>query len=77
MRDTEFEREILKNQEEPVEFIPITSGGFKNILSLEEINKQAKDWAKERSVGNRRQDEDCEYDFKCGMLAGRSFLSKK
>lgn len=44
-------------------------------LSLDEINKQAKEWAKERSVGNKEQDDECEYDFKCGMLAARSFLN--
>ena len=54
---------------------PLLIASVSERLSLDEINKQAKEWAKERSVGNKEQDDECEYDFKCGMLAARSFLN--
>jgi hypothetical protein len=54
---------------------PLLIASVSERLSLDEINKQAKEWSKERSVGNKEQDEECEYDFKCGMLAARSFLN--
>jgi hypothetical protein len=54
---------------------PLLIASVSERLSLDEINRQAKEWAKERSIGNKKQDEECEYDFKCGMLAARSFLN--
>jgi hypothetical protein len=45
-------------------------------LSLDEIEKESKEWAESRSVGNKEQDDECAYDFKCGMITARNKLSK-
>jgi len=43
-------------------------------LPLERIKTMALDWAKDRSVGNAEQDDECRYDYECGMLSARSIL---
>lgn len=40
-------------------------------LTLEDMQLEADKWARERSVGDKKQDEECAYDFLCGMQTVR------
>jgi RNA-splicing ligase RtcB len=59
-----------------IEELKLSQNNDLKSISLSEIKKEAKKWAKERSVGVEEQDKECEYDFMCGMLSLRSFLKK-
>lgn len=44
------------------------------ILTPDTIKQLSKQWASQRSVGNKRQDEECAYDYEMGMRAAYTIL---
>lgn len=71
--------EILRNNNLPevVKKVCEKCGRYdvSSLLPLKDIEKKAKEWAVSRSNGDAEQDEECEYDFKMGMIKARNDLS--